>query len=186
MKRWLLAAVAVLLCLPAYGQTSTGSAQQAMQLIQGPAIRGHMRFLADSLLEGRAPGTRGYDIAARYVQSQLEGMGLRPAGLNGSWYQNVPLRKSVVNAAKSSLTLHVDGKEITLAEGKDYVFSPHMLESDSVIDAPVVFVGFGVTAPDQNYDDYNGVDVKGKIVATLYGAPSKFESTERAYYSDGL
>ena len=184
MKTWLLAAVAALLCLPAFGQAPAGLAQQAMQKIQGSAIRGHMRFLADSLLEGRAPGTRGYDIAARYVESQLEGMGLQPAGLNGSWYQNVPLRKSVVDAAKSSLTLHVDGKEVALTEGKDYVFSPHMLESDSVADAPVVFVGFGVTAADQNYDDYSGVDVKGKIVATLYGAPSKFESTERAYYSD--
>ena len=61
-----------------------------------------------------------------------------------------------------------------------------MLRGESSVDAPVVFVGFGVTAPHQKYDDYAGADVKGKIVATIYGAPAKFPSTERAYYSDGL
>lgn len=184
MKRWLLVVVVCLACLPGWGQSASGIAQQAMQGIRGSAIRGHMRFLSDSLLEGRAPGTAGYDIAARYVQSQLEGMGLEPAGANGAWYQKVPLRKSVVDSSKSSLTLVAGGKEILLTGGKDYLFSPHMFESDCTVEAPVVFVGFGVTAPSQNYDDYASVDVKGKIVATIYGAPSRFESTERAYYSD--
>lgn len=185
MKRMVLVVVVCLACLPGWAESANLSAQQAMQGIRGPAIRGHMRFLSDSLLQGRAPGTPGYDIAARYVQSQLEGMGLEPAGVNGSWYQNVPLRKSVVDPAKSFLTLIANGKEIALSAGKDYVFSPHMLQSDSSVEAPVVFVGFGVTAPDQSYDDYAEVDVKGKVVATIYGAPSRFKSTERAYYSDG-
>jgi hypothetical protein len=169
------------------GQGEDHSAvQQAMQSIQGRGIRAHMRFLSDSLLEGRAPGTRGYDIAARYVQSQMEAVGLQPSGTKGTWYQTVPLRKSVVDASKSSLTLVAAEKEEKLADGKDYLLSPDMLRADSSVDAPVVFVGFGVTAPNQKYDDYAGVDVKGKIVATIYGAPARFRSTERAYYSDGL
>ena len=160
--------------------------QQAMQSIQGRGIRAHMRFLSDSLLEGRAPGTRGYQIAARYVQSEMEAAGLEPAGTKGSWYQTVPLRKSVVDAGQSSFSLIAAGKEEKLSDGKDYVLSPDMLRGESSVDAPVVFVGFGVTAPHQKYDDYTGVDVKGKIVAIIYGAPAKFPSTERAYYSDGL
>ena len=160
--------------------------QQAMQSIQGRGIRAHMRFLSDSLLEGRAPGTRGYDIAARYVQSQMEAAGLEPSGTKGSWYQTVPLRKSVVDAGKSSFSLIVAGKEEKLADGKDYLLSPDMLRGESSVEAPVVFVGFGVTAPHQKYDDYAGADVQGKIVAIIYGAPAKFPSTERAYYSDSL
>jgi Peptidase family M28 len=167
-------------------QPDSTAVQDALQAIRGRAIRAHMRFLSDTMLEGRAPGSRGYDIAARYVQTQLEAMGLKPAGTKGSWYQTVPLRKSVVDAGKSSLTLTMAGKEDKLTDGKDYLFAPDMLRTESTIEAPVVFVGFGVTAPNQKYDDYAGADVKGKIVATFYGAPAKFPSTERAYYSDGL
>ena len=75
----------------------------AIKTIRGDAIRAHMRFLSDSLLEGRAPDSRGYQIAARYVE--LESMGLRPGGLNGTWVQPVPLRKAVLDISKSSLLL---------------------------------------------------------------------------------
>jgi hypothetical protein len=160
--------------------------ESAMKTIHGDAIRAHMRFLSDSLLEGRGTGTRGYAIAARYVQTELESMGLQPAGVNGSWYQPVPLRKAVLQAGSSSLTLVANGKEIKLTADEDYVVSPEMLNPDVSFDAPVVFVGFGVTAPNESYDDYAGVDVTGKVVVLIYGAPAKFPSTERAYYSDGL
>jgi hypothetical protein len=191
MKRRMLGVVSLLVVAVAAAARASdlpdGAAmQQAMQSIRGSAIRAHMRFLSDSMLEGRAPGTRGYDIAARYVQAELDAMGLKAAGSNDSWYQNVPLRKSVVDAPQSSLTLISSGKEEKLTDGKDYLLSPDMLRQQSSVEAPVVFVGFGVTAPNQKYDDYLGIDVKGKIVALIYGAPAKFPSTERAYYSDGL
>ncbi|HET7208062.1 MAG TPA: M28 family metallopeptidase [Terriglobales bacterium] len=162
------------------------SAKAAMASIRPEQIRAHMRFLADTLLQGRAPGTPGYEIAAHYVASELEGMGLAPAGTSGSWYQTVPLRKGVTDAAKSSFVLVRDGKEEALADAKDYVFSADTLRPDSSVDAPLVFVGFGVTAPEEKYDDYAGVDAHGKIVVSIYGAPSRFPSTERAYYSDGV
>src|ERR1700683_389618 len=69
----------------------------AMSTIRPGGIGSRMRFLSDSLLRGRAPGTPGYEIAARYVATQLETAGLHPAGVNGSWYQTVPLRKSVLD-----------------------------------------------------------------------------------------
>ena len=160
-----------------------------MDAIRPEAIRAHMRFLSDSLLQGRAPGTPGYEIAARYVASQLEAAGLHPAGANGSWYQNVPLRKSVVDDSKSSLVLATTGHqdksgEQTLVPLKDYVLVGDLNRTDTSVGARVVFVGFGITAKERDYDDYAGVDVKGKIVVVLSNAPAKFPSTVRAYYSD--
>jgi hypothetical protein len=160
-----------------------------MKTIRGEAIRGHMSFLSDSLLEGRAPDSRGYQIAARYVAAEMESMGLSPGGMNGSWYQPVPLRKAVLDTSKSSLVLigngqGAKGKEQKLVDGKDYVLIGDVTHADYKLDAPVVFVGFGVTAPDESYDDYAGMDVRGKIVLTFYGAPARFPSTVRAYYSD--
>ena len=168
------------------------AADHATKTIRPEQIRAHMRFLSDNLLQGRAPGTPGYDIAARYVATELEGMGLHP-GVSGNWFQSVPLAKAVTDEAASSLVLTVNGKEQKLSDAKDYMLSTWFTspakdgtKAESDVSAPVVFVGFGVTAPDQNYDDYAGVDVHGKIVARIYGAPASFPSTERAYYSDGV
>jgi hypothetical protein len=155
-----------------------------MNAIRPEAIRAHMRFLSDSLLQGRAPGTPGYEIAARYVAAQLEAAGLHPGGRNGSWYQTVPLRKSVIDDGKSSLVLMTRSGEQTLVPLKDYVLSGDLNRTDTSMEAPVVFVGFGVTATERGYDDYTGADTKGKIVVVLSGAPAKFPSTVRAYYSD--
>lgn len=163
----------------------------ATKMIRPEQIRAHIRFLADSLLEGRAPGTAGYDISARYVATELEGMGLHP-GVSGNWFQAVPLQHAVTDAAASSLVLTVNGREQKLVDAKDYLLDTWFAspapkggsKAESNVSAPVVFVGFGVTAPDQKYDDYAGVDVRGKIVVSISGAPSSFPSTVRAYYSD--
>jgi hypothetical protein len=172
--------------------SSRPAVEVAAKVIRPEQIRAHIRFLADSLLEGRAPGTPGYDIAARYVATELEGMGLHP-GVSGGWLQPVPLEKAVTDAGASSLVLSVNGKGQKLTDAKDYILSTWFAspagkaagKAESDVSGQVVFVGFGVTAPDQHYDDYAGVDVHGKLVAALYGAPPSFPSTERAYYSDG-
>jgi hypothetical protein len=165
--------------------------EAAMKTIRGDAIRAHMRFLSDSLLEGRAPDSRGYQIAARYVATELEAMGLRPGGLNGTWFQPVPLRKAVLDTSKSSLLLvannpGANNKEQRLVDGQDYVLIGDVTHAENKLEAPIIFVGFGVTAPEANYDDYSGIDVHGKIVLTFYGAPPRFSSTVRAYYSDDI
>ncbi len=164
----------------------SAAANTAMNGISPDAIRATMRFLSDPLLQGRGTGTTSYDIAARYVQTQFEALGLKPAGVNGTWYQPVPLRKAVLDASKSSVSLNINGKPETLTPDKDYVMSGSVLRPVEDVDAPVVYVGFGITAPEANYDDYAGVDVKGKMVLILAGAPSRFSSTLRAYYSDGV
>jgi Peptidase family M28 len=194
MKLRMSACVYVVCCLalnlPAQDVSDRAALEQATKTIGPEQIRAHIRFLSDGLLQGRAPGTPGYDIAARYVATELEGMGLHP-GASGNWYQPVPLANAVTDAAASSVTLTVNGKEERLTDAKDYILSTWFAtpakansKAESDVSAPVVFVGFGVTAPDQKYDDYARIDAKGKIVASIYGAPSAFPSTERAYYSD--
>jgi hypothetical protein len=173
------------LCACASAQGSSSAPQQAaLNAIRPEAIRAHMRFLSDSLLQGRGTGTPGYEIAARYVATQLEGAGLHPAGVNGTWYQTVPLRKSVLDDGKSSLAFVTKSGEQTLVPLKDYVELGDLIRTDTSVEAAVVFVGFGVTAPERDYDDYAGADVKGKIVVTIDGASARFPSTVRAYYSD--
>jgi hypothetical protein len=185
MKHCLLAFVLInCLGICACTQGSSSPEQSAMNAIRPEGIRAHMRFLSDSLLQGRGTGTPGYYVAARYIATQLEATGLHPGGANGTWYQNVPLRKSVLDDGKSSLVLVTKSGAQTLVSLKDYVMSGDLIKTDSAVEAPVVFVGFGVSAKEHDYDDYAGADVKGKIVLTIDGAPAKFPSTVRAYYSD--
>lgn len=162
---------------------TTAPVNQAMQQIRAEAIRAHMRFLSDDLLEGRGTGTRGYELASKYVAAQLEAMGLEPAGANGTYFQPLPLRKIELVPGQSSLRLVRDGKELMLKYPEDFLTWGDPLRTDSSVEAPVVFVGFGVTAPERNYDDYTSADVRGRIVAMLQGAPARFPATERAYYS---
>ncbi len=158
----------------------------ALKSIQPDAIRAHMRFLSDVLLQGRAPDTPGYSIAALYVATELEAMGLQPGAANGSWFQLVSFRKSVLEQSKSSLVVFKDATPHALVDGKDYVLTANTAQEKINLEAPIVFAGFGVTAPEENYDDYSGIDVHGKIVAIFGGAPPRFASTVRAYYADDM
>jgi hypothetical protein len=165
---------------------STGdAADAAMATIRPEAIRADMRFLADDLLEGRGTGARGYDIAAAFVATRFEGLGLAPAGDDGSYFQTVPLRSLRVDPSGSSFSLLRGGRERSLQLRQDALLSGNAGVADSVIEAPVVFVGYGVTAPESGYDDYKRVDVKGKIVALMFGAPN-FDSSLKAHYTSSL
>jgi len=159
----------------------------ALESIHGSQIKQHMSVLADDRLEGRGLGSAGYDEALAYVETTLKSYGLQPAGEQGGFHQRVPLRNSIVTEGTSSLTVRSGAKTRTLTYGKDYLLGADLLRPEvSIADAPVVFVGYGVSAPTLGYDDYAaGVDVKGKVVAYLSGAPAMLPSNERAYYSSG-
>jgi len=178
----------LILCphIGAWAQATSSPEEPALSAIRPEAIRAHMRFLSDSLLQGRGVGTPGYQIAARYVAAQLEAADLHPAGADGNWFQTVPLRKAVCDDGKSSLVLVNGGGEQVLVPLKDYVLFGDLNQTENTVEAPLVFVGFGVSATERGYDDYAGADVRNKIVVTLLGAPAKFPSTVRAYYSDYL
>ena len=181
-SHWRYVPVVLLLLLGASMWAQEVAPDAAMATIRPEAIRADMRFLADDLLEGRGTATRGFDIAAKFMATQFEGMGLQPAGDNGTYFQNVPLRELKPDPTKSALVLIRGGKEEALTFGKDYLSGVDPVRADRSIEAPVVFVGYGVTAPEQGYDDYKGVDAKGKIVALIFGAPD-FPSSIRAYYT---
>jgi hypothetical protein len=170
------------------GKNAAGKdeAGEAASGIRPEAIRGEMRFLADDLLEGRGTGTRGHEIAAKFMAAEFEAMGLAPGGENGTYFQNVPLRSIRPDEAKTTLSIVRNGKEESLVFRQDFISLGDAGRTATSVEAPVVYVGFGVTAPELNYDDYAGTDVKGKIVAYVYGAPSRFESSMRAHYSSGI
>lgn len=145
-------------------------------------IRAHMAFLASDLLEGREAGTRGYDIAAEYAASQFAQLGLKPAGENGTYFQTVPM-VSYRSADRGTFTLHTsDGRRVEMVPGEDQVVSRNPVQAETRVSAPLVFVGYGVVAPERGRDDYAGLDVKGKIVVALNGAPRSFQTEERAHY----
>src|SRR5262245_3059124 len=159
----------------------------ALDSIRGNQIKQHMSVLADDRLEGRGLGSAGYDAALAHVETALKSYGLQPAGQQGGFHQRVPLRNSIVTEGTSSMTVRVGAKTKTLTYAKDYLLGADLLRREvSIADTPVVFVGYGVSAPALGYDDYAaGVDVKGKVVAYLSGAPALLPSNERAYYSSG-
>jgi Zn-dependent M28 family amino/carboxypeptidase len=155
----------------------------AMSAITPESIRAPMRFLAHDLLEGRDTGSRGYDIAAHYVASELESMGLEPLGDAGGFFQQVPLRKALLDVEQSSIVVTRDGAPHALELGADVVLRPPFNETQTRIEAPLVFAGHGISAPELDYDDYAELDATGAVVLVLSGAPARFGSTERAYFS---
>ena len=163
-------------------RASGDAAEEAMATIRPEAIRADMGFLADDLLEGRGTATRGHELAAKFMASEFAGMGLEPAGDKGTYFQNVPLRSARPDQDKTELALMRDGKEQKLVFRRDFIAPGDPGRADTSVEAPVVYVGFGVTAPEQGYDDYKGIDAKGKIVALVFEAPN-FESSLKAHYS---
>jgi hypothetical protein len=154
--------------------------------IRPEAIRAHMRFLADDLLEGRGTGTRGHQLGALYVATQFEALGLTPAGDNGTYYQEVALRQAEVKTDGSRVSIRAGSGTHELNHLVDAIVAPNYLRENASVEGSVIFVGFGVTAPERGYDDYAGADVRGKIVAILSGAPASLPGTARAHYSSSV
>ena len=148
-------------------------------------IEAHVRFLADDKLEGRGTGTRGYDMAAQYVAQQMQSLGLEPGGVGG-YLQPVPFRRADLQRAACAFELRRAGESLPLEVGRDVLLSPDYLRTKWTTEAALVFAGYGVSAPELGYDDYAGLDVRGKVLVTLRGAPPRFPNNERAYYSNGI
>lgn len=164
--------------------TISAEAQTTARSVRPEAIEAHMRYLADDKLQGRKPGTPGFEMAAQYVEKQFRTLGFKPGvstSAGQTYRQAVPLRRAQVREEGSTMTIIRDGVDLDLTYGKNYTFTPNFGQPTSVVSAPVVFVGFGVSAPELGYDDYAGIDVRGKIVACFNGAPATFPSNQRAY-----
>ena len=171
----------LLACLSSAAVAATATGPSG---IAPSAIRAHVEFLADDLLEGRAAGTRGYDLAARYVASQMQAIGLEPAGDAGSWLQDVPLIQATRDHAASKLSLtSPDGSVDVLTPLDDFIAGFHFGRSASAVTAPASYVGYGIHAPELDHDDFAGIDLRGRIAVVLSGAPARFPNSQRAHYS---
>jgi Zn-dependent M28 family amino/carboxypeptidase len=149
-------------------------------------LKAHMAFLADDLLEGRETGTRGYDIAALYVAAQFQQMGLKPAGDGGGYLHAVPLRGGTVVAGAAALELTGPEGTRALASLREFQMGPRLSADQAEVIAPLVFVGYGLTALRFQHDDYAGLDVRGKIVVWVSGRPRQWPSEEGAHYASAL
>jgi Zn-dependent M28 family amino/carboxypeptidase len=172
LKSCLTLATAVLVGSLAASAQMPPAVKAAESSINAENIRAHVRFLADDLLEGRAPGVRGGDLAAKYIATQFALYGLKPAGDNGTYFQQVDFFGMTVKRDATTFALApASGPAMPLRFGPDYVVNNPRHTPTVDIDAPIVFVGYGVTAPEYNWDDYAGVDVKGKVVLIVVGDP---------------
>jgi len=188
----LLAALFIILSLPLgvraqyQKELKSKDLKKAVDQVSPTAIKAHMTFLSDDALAGRRPGKLGFTIAANYMAAQFQSLGLEPGAGNNSYLQEVPLRSGVIAEPQSALKVTRNGKEQTLTYATDYILLPNMGQAQSQVAAPVVFVGYGVSAPELNYDDYANLDVRGKIVLYIAGAPANFPNNEKAHFSSGL
>jgi hypothetical protein len=149
----------------------SGTALAAMQKIDPERIRQHVRFLSHDLLEGRGTGQRGGDIAAEYIATQFALDGLKAAGDHGSYMQKVPMVGITPDPATKFSITPANGAAIDLKPLEQYVAYDQTQEPQSVIDADIVYVGYGIEAPEYKWDDYKGVDVRGKVLLMLVNEP---------------
>ncbi len=146
--------------------------QHAEASVNPEHIRETDRFISSDLFEGRYPGLRGGQLAAEYIANQFALAGLYPAGDGGGYMQQVNFvgMKAIPEQTSFSL-VPASGAPVQLSYAQDYTVSNQSLTPTATIDAPIVFVGYGVTAPEFHWDDYAGVDVKGKVILCIVGDP---------------
>jgi hypothetical protein len=171
------------LVLGAAALTVQAAEPPAANAVRSEAIRSHVEFLASDLLEGRAAATRGYDIAAAYVAAQFRQAGLSPGGDDQTFLQAVPLLEATPVLPGSAAKLVRDDTTYTFEYGTHYLPSADFLSASSTLTAPLVFAGYGVDAAELNYNDFDDIDLKGRIAVIFSGAPAKFPTDQRAYYS---
>jgi Zn-dependent M28 family amino/carboxypeptidase len=146
------------------------AAAAAMKSIDPQRIRAHVRFLASDLLEGRGTGQRGGDIAAEYMATEFESYGLRPAGDNGTYMQKVPM-VGIATEPSTSIYFLQAGKAEKVKLGDDIVAMDETQNEADDIDADVVFVGYGIEAPEYQWSDFKDADVRGKILLMFVNEP---------------
>jgi Zn-dependent M28 family amino/carboxypeptidase len=192
MRKSVIAVVILLAISGAYlgAQTSSQDKQAASAApIMGidARIRAHVKFLSSDLLEGRGTGQRGSDIAAEHIATQFALDGLKPAGDQGTYFQEVPM-VSVTTLPDTTFSLvPKSGEPLQLKNLDDFVVHNETQTEVADIDAPIVFVGYGITAPEYKWDDYKGVDLKGKVALLFVNEPTSddpkfFKGKALTYY----
>src|SRR5262249_383034 len=136
------------------------TASPAFASITEKALMDDIKVLSSDEFEGRAPGTRGEELSIKYVADQFKKAGLEPGNTDGSYFQNVPL-VGITASNDRDLIFKAAGSELRLKFSDDYVAWTERVRPEARIDSDLVFVGYGIVAPEYNWDDYKGVDVRG-------------------------
>src|SRR6202045_2134871 len=183
----LLAVSGIYLAAQTQSQEKPAPAAAPAAGIDAEKIRAHVKFLSSDLLEGRGMGQRGSDIAAEYIATQFALDGLKPAGEEGTYFQEVPM-VSVTTLSDTTFSLvPKNGEPLQLKNLDDFVVHNETQTEVADIDAPIVFVGYGITAPEYKWDDYKGVDLKGKVALLFVNEPTSddpkfFKGKALTYY----
>lgn len=172
----------LVLCVFSLSIVTSEAADESGQLLQN-RLRAHIEFLADDLMLGRQPGSDGYNIAANYVVSQFQQMGLMPAGNEGSYFQQVPLRQAIQVPGSAELILVQGDETISMEFVEEFYMSPSLSSTSSELEAGMVFAGYGIDAAELDHQDFKNINVEGKVVVTLYGQPHDFPSEEGAHFA---
>jgi hypothetical protein len=176
----------LLVCNSAYAQTKPNvskAVEAAMQTASADEIKASITYLADDKLLGRKPGEPGFQMAADYAIDQLKAYGVKPAGEDKGWTQQVRLRRTFAGK-QGWATLTINGKTDSLKYGADIFIYPDPVHKEVSASGELVFAGYGITEKQLGYDDYAGLDVKGKIVVITRGAPKSFPSSDASHAMD--
>lgn len=163
-------------------------AQEPPGAIQESVLRAHLAFLSDDLLEGRAMGHRGGELTVAYLETQLRVLGLQP-GNGASYRQSIKFTGARALADQSSLRFTGGGTSTSFSCGPEILFNTSTGLREVTLDAPLVFVGYGISAPEENWDDFKGVDVRGKLLVMMVNEPEatkeepgRFDGQSLTYY----
>lgn len=173
----------VLLGCQASTETTYGGIDvNALATVSAAALSEHLEWLADDARQGRMAGEPGYDAAANYVAREFAKSGLEPGG-DPSWFQQVPLVRYELDTDSTSVVVYKDARNRQLTYREHYGMAADKVRAENSVRGEAVYVGYGVHAPEFGYSDYDGIDVRGKIVVLFGGAPSTFPHAERAFYA---
>ena len=183
LNRRVAGALAMSLALAVPAQAD--NAKSVPQVEEAP-LRAHLAFLSNDLLEGRGTGQRGADLTVAYLETQAAAAGLKP-GNGNSFRQSVKIAGVVPKPAESTLHLEAGGQTLPLAFGRDWVWAPGDAQPEHSFDTELVFVGYGITAPEQGgWDDYKGMDVRGKVLVMMVNDPQPTAQQPERFNGKGL
>ena len=157
----------------------------APAIVKEAPLRGHLAFLSSDLMEGRGTGQRGGDLTVAYLEAAAMAAGLKP-GNGASFRQAVKIAGVKAAPESSTLAIEAGGKVQQLAFGKDWVWGPGDAKANRVLDAGMVFVGYGISAPEEGWNDYQGADVKGKVVVMMVNDPAPTAAEPARFNGKGL
>ena len=187
MRKVIRMAAGIFLAASGFYVSAQTSGRETKSGIDAEKIRAHVKFLSSDLLEGRGMGQRGSDIAAEYIATQFALDGLKPAGDHGTYFQEVPMVQVTTKPETTFSLAPKSGEAVKLNNLDDFVTHNETQTEVADIDAPIVFVGYGITAPEYKWDDYKGVDLKGKVALLFVNEPTSddpgfFKGKALTYY----